>query len=298
MPARASAAATITGVVITRRRPDRLRLTLTACQAHDPPLDEIVVVDDDGTLDRGDLPAHPAGRVPLVLVAGGGRGRAAARNAGARRARGEWLLFLDDDVLTGPSFVAAHRAALQRRPGLCRGRIRELIAAALVKDWSAGAPGFPPLDEPRLRGGFDPRGYRQMASPLERAVEARFLAGRTALPAWLAAGGANFSIPRREWERLGGQDERFGLDWGCEDLEFSLRAVRAGVPVAYVPEAPGFHLSHARPDRWRQHAKSLALFARLHPAVEVAALDRLLGPAGSIDAYVEACGIHKRSAAG
>jgi GT2 family glycosyltransferase len=277
---------TLSGIIITRDRIARLRLTVAACLAQEPPLDELVVVHDG----EGDAPElETDGRVPLRRIATGGAGRAAARNAGARAARGDCLLFLDGDVLVQPSFAAAHRAAQRRRPGLVRGRIRELMAAALVNDFAAGAPGFPPLSaQTLLEGRFQPERYRQARSVLERAIEERFLGGRLELPAWLAGSGANFSIAREAWVRLGGQDERFGTTWGCEDLELSWRAVHSDLPLSYASDAVAYHLSHAQPHRWTQHARNLELFTRLHPAPEVLALGHLLGPTGSIDAYLAA----------
>lgn len=289
---------TLSGVIITHGRIERLRLTVAGCCAQEPPLDELIIVDDAGAIDTRTVAIPSRDGLPVRWIRGNDRGRAAARNAGAREAIGDLLLFLDDDVLTLPAFAASHRAAQANRPGICRGRIRELIAAAIVSDFGVGAPGFPPLDERTLREGrFQPERYRQVTSLLERAVEDRFVGDQRELPTWLAASGANFSITRRDWLLLGGQDERFGTIWGCEDLEFSLRATRAGTPLSFVPEAAAYHLSHTQPERWIQHERSLQLFAQLHPLPEVLELERLLGPGGSSSAYLAAVGNHRRTAA-
>jgi len=289
---------TLSGVIITHGRIDRLRLTVAGCCAQEPPLDELIIVNDAGAIDARSVTVPSRDGLPVRWIRGDGRGRAAARNAGAREAIGDLLLFLDDDVLTLPAFAASHRAAQASHPGICRGRIRELIAAAVVSDFGVGAPGFPALDERTLREGrFQPERYRQVTSLLERAVEDRFVGDQRELPAWLAASGANFSIARIDWLRLGGQDERFGTVWGCEDLELSLRAVGAGVSLSFVPDAIAYHLSHTQPDRWTQHERSLQLFAHLHPIAEVLELGVLLGPGGSTRAYLAATGNHRRNPA-
>jgi len=48
----------------------------------------------------------PAGRLDLRVLRSGGRGPAAARNVGWRRARTEWVSFLDDDVVPAPEWYA------------------------------------------------------------------------------------------------------------------------------------------------------------------------------------------------
>jgi glycosyltransferase involved in cell wall biosynthesis len=52
----------------------------------------------------GDLAAAPV-PVELLTVDGRGRGPAAARNAGWRAARHEWVVFLDDDVIAEPDWL-------------------------------------------------------------------------------------------------------------------------------------------------------------------------------------------------
>ena len=98
-------------VVPTRNRRDLLvRQTLPAIFEQDFPPDEyevIVVVDGstDGTIDalRGLNPP-----CALQILEQPGRGPSAARNAGVAAARGEVVLFLDDDIICGPGVLKQH----------------------------------------------------------------------------------------------------------------------------------------------------------------------------------------------
>jgi hypothetical protein len=223
-----------------------------------------------------------------VIAQGPLKGRAAARNFGAALGTGSRLAFLDGDMLVPADWLANHACGHGDRPAIRRGMIRELVAAAIAKCFCDGARGFPPLDGARLaRSGFHPSGYRLARSLLEAAVEERFEMDDPALPCWLAGAGANYSITREDWKRLGGQAEAFGRRWGCEDLEFSYRATLHGLEIEFLPQACAFHLSHRQPDRWRNHEQSLALFAELAGDPSILELGRLLGPAGSLQAYLD-----------
>lgn len=220
------------------------------------------------------------------LVTSGGRGRAAARNAGAAAADGDFLIFLDGDMLADPRLIDAHIAAQAATPGLVRGGVRELLGAAIVDDLTQGGAGFPPLNLDTLaRDGFRATGYRTGRSLLEQAIEARFLENDGLLPRWIASAGPNFSLPRAIWTALNGQDEGFGTVWGCEDLEFSYRVWSSKRPITYAPDALAYHLSHVQPARWDNHAVNLARFQGTanDPAVDM--LDRLLAPDGSVARY-------------
>ncbi|MEU1054354.1 glycosyltransferase [Streptomyces sp. NPDC005876] len=93
--------------------PTLARATLADClaalvAAHGPEPDEIVLVDDrpDPDPDPGAL-EHPLGvlgdlRERTVVLRGGGRGPAAARNTGLSAVVSPWTAFLDDDVQVGP----------------------------------------------------------------------------------------------------------------------------------------------------------------------------------------------------
>ncbi|MGX1134107.1 hypothetical protein RKD49_006297 [Streptomyces glaucescens] len=98
-------------VVIPTLVPDSLSDCLAALAASIGPAPrQIVLVDDrpdpePGALDHplavlGDLRAHTA------VLAGGGRGPAAARNTGLRAVTTPWTVFLADDVQPGPHWCA------------------------------------------------------------------------------------------------------------------------------------------------------------------------------------------------
>ncbi len=87
---------------------------IASALAQTHPAVEVIVVDDGSTDDSlariRAVPGVQDGRVLLVEQANGGVAR--ARNAGAARARGEYLVFLDADDLLEPTYVARCLEAL------------------------------------------------------------------------------------------------------------------------------------------------------------------------------------------
>ncbi|TDB98781.1 HAD-IIIA family hydrolase [Actinomadura sp. 7K534] len=139
-------------VVIPTIGRESLRGTLRALLAgltRDPgrarhPIQEIIVVDD-----------RPAPGAPLPLppdmpqdgpeirvLRSGGRGPAAARNAGWRAAATEWVAFLDDDVVPEPGWaagLAADLADLAPQVGGSQGRVTvPLPEGRAPTDWERG----------------------------------------------------------------------------------------------------------------------------------------------------------------
>lgn len=276
-------------VIASRDKPAQLRLTL-ACLARQAGVDrpQVIVVDDSATGSAGRVTDEAARYLDLTALPGPRRGRAAARNAGAARAASDWLLFLDDDILTGAHFAATHLAALADRV-FCHGRLRELPAAGrLLAELDGAAVADIGAAADRVAAGLAGPRFRLVANALERAVEALAEGRVPDVAPWLGCVGANVSVPKGAFDQVGGFAEEFGLAWGCEDLELGLRLYRCGLRRVLAADALGVHLSHARPGRWAEHTENLEKFVARHPIAAVRELPALLGADGSVDDYVAA----------
>ena len=83
-------------------------------QTVSPSLYEVVVT-DDALADARENSVEM--EFPSVRhLAGPRKGPASNRNNGAKAARGDWLVFLDDDCLPQPSFLSAYHDAVARHP--------------------------------------------------------------------------------------------------------------------------------------------------------------------------------------
>ncbi|HXE46243.1 MAG TPA: glycosyltransferase [Conexibacter sp.] len=206
----------ISVIVPTSARPASLARCLDALARQDAPRGrfEVVVVDDAPTR-AADLDPRHAAQLELRAIRAGGRGAAAARNAGARAATAPLLLFLDDDVIAEPGLVRAHLARHER----------ECDADAIVV-----GPYLPaPLDT-SLAASAAALWWDDLFHALARAGSHTYLGVLT----------GNMSIGAVAFARTGGFDERFGRT-RREDWEWGYRALRAGLSPRYEPSARGRH---------------------------------------------------------
>jgi glycosyltransferase involved in cell wall biosynthesis len=180
-----------------------------------------VVVADNGSTDRTAEVVRRFGAIDsrVRLVDAGARpGLSACRNAGTAAGRGRSFALCDADDLVGDGWLAAMGEAL---------RDHEFVTGPLELDrlnpgWLAAT-----------RGRGDERGV-----PMFYGV-------------FPFAHGNNLGMQRAVWERLGRFDE--GFPNGAEDIEFGLRAWRAGVAVHFVDGAVVHYRYRGRPrELWRQ----------------------------------------------
>ncbi|MEV5145592.1 glycosyltransferase [Streptomyces sp. NPDC052727] len=181
-----------TVVVPTIGRPclaDCLR-ALAAADGHPP--HEVVVVDDRPAPD-GDLPLEPAGQLldRVRTLRTGGKGPAAARNAGWQTVRTPWTVFLDDDVQVLPDW-SRRLADDLRQAGPDVGGVQGQLRVPL------------PLDR-------RPTDWERTTKGLENA-------------AWATA---DMAYRTEALKRTGGFDERFPRAFR-EDADLALRVQRAG----------------------------------------------------------------------
>jgi GT2 family glycosyltransferase len=216
-------------IIPTYNRWAFLRQTLTSLntQILSPEQFE-VIVGIDGSSD-GTEEALGALRPSFSLrwVSQPNRGIAAARNAAARQARHEVLIFLDDDQIASNGLVAAHLAAQSERPVVVQGL-------------------YP------LASGYDRRGASLMYErALFRALAPLDVAHPTTPYLW----GAHISCRRETWARVGGFDESF-REYGAEDTDFALRIAALNIPFLFEPRALSHHLHVVGYRSYRRQAVS------------------------------------------
>ncbi|MFI7498568.1 glycosyltransferase family 2 protein [Streptomyces sp. NPDC049687] len=285
----------------TRDRTTRLLLTLTALrhQTLDRERFEIVLVDDapdPGAVEQvlSALP-DPQG-LPVRRAATGGRGAAHARNTGARLARGEVLLFLDDDTLATPRLLEAHLAAHEDADAaVVHGGITDLSAFALTPD---PQPLRPALTGARGRS-IDPGALTDLDAHVPHLGPRRSFIERTARkvtrsPAyaalrWLTCIGTSTSIRRTVFERVGGFDEHYGELWGGEDLELGLRLAASGATFAPL-DTVAYHLPTARRDTGDLLPRFWHRVAERHDDPRLAGVGTYLAGRLSLDELAERLG--------
>jgi len=229
-------ASTVSAIVVSYNTGEVLFDCLAAL-AHDPAINEIVLVNNGNPVEILERVEDAYGRSDKVKLTGGGvnRGFAAGVNLGAAEATGHWLLILNPDAVLQPGAVAALEGALAGAadPAIAGGKIfgrdgkeqrgarrrrltmRSAAATFLGLGWlKALNPGFVNInrnEEPEPSG----------AVPMD------------------AVSGALMFLSRDSFERLGRFDEGYFLH--VEDIDLCRRAEAEGGTVIYTPLAAALH---------------------------------------------------------
>lgn len=228
-------------VLATFNRPARLERLIRQLGDQDLPPDrfEVIVVDDGSeppateVLDRLDLPC------PVILLRQPNRGAAAARHRGALEARGDVIVFTDDDMLVRPGFLSAHEA-------LHVSGSRRVVVGRIHPS--------PRLDERPLFERFHARGHDHGAD--------RPLHGDAVCT-------GNVSMRRADYLEAGGFDATLEQ---LEDADLGLRLEQAGAEVVFSEDASTTHDSdqdhfvawRSKAVRYGRHGVRLA---RKHPGL-------------------------------
>jgi GT2 family glycosyltransferase len=231
---------------------------------------EVIVVDDGSREAVDELVDALAGRceVPLLLLRKPNGGPASARIFGALRARGKYLVFLDDDMLVDADFIRAHVEAHQEV-----GR----AAVNCLFDWSIEA-----------RPESFERWYRRRVSAWTRVRRAELRpigAGIFELPSGLLTT-ANVSLSRSDYEKVGGFDA--GYRFSCEDQDFGRRLGEIGVRCVVTTRAKVTHVESHNTlrllcERQRVGASDTVRFMRRFSTFDLPECAKLVRVNGPVD---------------
>ncbi|WP_312163641.1 glycosyltransferase [Phenylobacterium sp.] len=226
-PAQDRALPTASVVICTRDRPDELRRCLSSLPSQTLQPLEVIVVDNASTSDVTRLNALAAN---AVYVREDRPGLDYARNTGAAKARGEIVVYTDDDVLLHPAWLENIVAAFDA-PRI--GAVTGLVLPAVLET--------PAQHHFETFWSFA-RGYERK----EFTPEA-FRARRETFPAWEIGAGASMAFRREVFDKVGGFDERLDVGRaGCSgDSEYWYRLLANDYACRYEPTAVAFHYHRA-----------------------------------------------------
>ncbi|MBZ4651615.1 MAG: Succinoglycan ExoA [Proteiniphilum sp.] len=212
-------------VIPLYNRPEELdELLASLCEQSYKEFEVIVV--EDGSTQKGDhIVERYRDRLAITYLEKDNSGPGLSRNAGAAKASGDYLIFFDSDCIIPRHYVAEVSAFLEKEPVDAYGgpdaalptfsTVQKAINYAMTSFLTTGG----------IRGGkrsmekFHPRSF-------------------------------NLGVSREAFNRLGGYGTmRFG-----EDIDFSLRLMKAGFRTALIP---GAYVYHKRRSTFRQFFKQV-----------------------------------------
>ena len=250
LPSLSSVNAPAVSIVIpTLNRLDLTRACLKALRDHTPAAEfEIVVVDNASTDDTRDFLAgeQRAGRLSAILNEKN-LGFARACNQGAAAARGQYVLFLNNDTEVRSGWLAPLIQTAEADP-----RIGAVGSKLLFADNTIQHAGVVLLDD---RAHGDPllahHIFSRQPQDLPEANRPRICPALTA---------ACLFVRREIFDRVGCFDEEF---WnGYEDVDLCFKISAAGKLLVYQPASVvTHHESQSGPERFRQARQNIA---RLH----------------------------------
>ena len=244
-------------IIPTYNNRDTLRRTLEAVAAQnlEPERYEIVVLDDGSTDGTGEMVAEYRAPVEVRYEWQPNRGRAAARNAGSRLARGRILFYLDSDIIARGDLLSRHLRYYQQRNGPIGVQGRTMVHPDSKTTPFMRAKGLLPDLTRRKTEDLSP--YHVITR--------------------------NLSIRADDLWAVDGFDESFP-GYGWEDIELGLRLHERGVRFYYDADAVGYHYDVETLERsrdklrqagegavyfWEKHGRrdGLGFFLEIHPAL-------------------------------
>jgi len=155
--------------------------------------------------------------LPMSLLKVQKRGKSAVMNEASRMARGDVLVFLDDDVVVQANWLCAVERFFEE------------------KEYQAGQ-GVIRIQPPRADN-------LEIHTLINRYRTIPNIDFGSAIEHFHSLNGANFAVSRRALDRVGPFDERLGpgASGTSEDVEFARRLRRDGFRIGYMREAIVYH---------------------------------------------------------
>lgn len=215
---------TISVIIPTYNRLHRLRQVVASLQRQTYPLDDVeIIIVSDGSTDGTDDYLHNLS-VPLhiIPVTQQNSGPSVARNNGITHAKGDIVVFLDDDVVPTPRWLTEHMQIHERKPNT-------VVLGPMISPL-----GFAMQPWVRWEQAMLMKQYTHMSEGVWRPTARQFYTGNT-------------SLARRHLLHAGGFDETLRR---AEDVELAYRLAEHKVEFVFNSAAIGLHYAERSFESW------------------------------------------------
>ena len=222
-------------IITTYNWKEALQLSLKSCLAQTRLPDEILVADDGSRPDTGAMVRAIADHAPMPIIhswqTNKGFRLAKSRNKAIAKARGEYIILIDGDIILDSHFIEDHLAFAQS------GYFVQGTRVLLHQDFSLKVLQSGLLIAPLLA-----RGVENKKNCLRSKLLAQLFSFKSRrLPGIKTC---NFAFWKEDALRINGFNEEF-VGWGREDSEFTARLLNSGIKRQNLKfYALGYHLYH------------------------------------------------------
>ncbi|MCA4898879.1 MAG: glycosyltransferase family 2 protein [Bacteroidota bacterium] len=227
-------------IITTYNRKDALELVLMSVMTQSCLPNEVIIADDGSTDDTRKLIEFYQSIFPIPLVhcwhEDLGFRLSAIRNKAIARAKHEYIVMIDGDIVLPANFIKGHKEHAWR------GQFIQGSRVLLLKRTTEKMLGTKKMRITPFTRDIDNR-LNAIESNLLSALFSYFRSGHTNVR------GANLSFWRDDLLTVNGFNEDF-VGWGREDSEFAVRMNNAGIKRKHVKFAAfGYHLYHPENSR-------------------------------------------------
>ena len=227
-------------IITTYNWKEALELSLNSCLDQIKKPMEIIVADDGSDKDTGEVIRRIANTASVPVIHSWQQDQgfrlSTSRNKAIARARGDYIILIDGDIILEKHFIHDH--ARFARAGFFIQGTRVLLNKHLSEEI---------LEQKKMTGSFCSRGVENRKNCLRSNLLANMFSFQCK-----GRGGVrtcNFAFWRQDALAVNGFNEEF-VGWGREDSEFTARLLNKGLVRRNVKfNALAYHLFHAISDR-------------------------------------------------
>lgn len=290
-------------IIPTYNKLSRLKLLMTSLKNQNCSADrfEVIIINDQSTDDTMLYLESMKTDFALHVLDQKHSGRAETRNKGLMNAQNDVIIFVDDDLILSPGFISEHLKKHEIGECVVHGKIANLPYLKFFADPSNGVF-YDNLDvdiskvgsmrqrcitEDNIINDFNAKVVKMSRLTLMEKMISKLLSDYSGKADWIAFNGGNTSVDRSLLLKTTGFDEKFGFNWGCEDLELGYRLFKANTRFIYSNEAVNYHIAHYRASFKEEHEVNSNYFYEKHNDDKILLFQELVENKINVDDFLE-----------